>query len=284
MIIIDGKKLAKELLDKLALKVEKAKEQGLRIPQLDIILVENDPASEVYVNMIIKKCQSIGLNSFLHKMPKQTKTSQVLELIDSLNNNQNCDGIIVQLPLPDGIDQQKVRAAIAVDKDVDSVGSANIGRFYSGLNSYCPCTAESMLRLLKSLELDLTAKKAVVVGRSLVVGRPIAELLLRENCTVKICHSRTNDLASEVKSADIVMAAVGKANLIDKSMLKKDAIVIDAGINLCENNKICGDVNSDDLEQWLKAITPVPGGVGPMTIAILLEHVIKAYESSNDEN
>ncbi len=277
MLTINGNSLAKKMNQETSDKIEAYLKMNKKMPQLDIILVEADQASAVYVNMIIKKCQSVGIVSNLHKFPSNSDTKDIILLIEQLNKDSKCDGIIVQFPLPKQIDEQKVRATLSPEKDVDAMGYKNIGKFYAGLDCYNPCTPESMLRLLKSLNQDLTGKNAVVVGRSLVVGRPIAELLIRENCTVTICHSKTTNLAEEVSKADIVMAAVGSANLIDKSYLKKDAIVIDAGINVTKSG-LCGDVNPEGLNNYVKALTPVPGGVGPVTIAVLIKNVLKAYE------
>ncbi len=278
MLKISGSKLAKDILSKAEQKVQKFKRHKQRVPRLDIILVESDEASAVYANMIVKKCQSIAIDCRLHKMQAKESTNQLLAKIHNLNDEPECDAIIVQFPLPEQIDEDVIRAAIAPEKDVDSAGYKNIGKFYAGLDCYKPCTPESMLRLLKTVENDLSGKKAAVVGRSLVVGRPIAELLIRENCTVTICHSKTKELTEELKSADIVMAAAGRAHLIRKEMLKENAIVIDAGINVCKDG-ICGDLDPNGLEGHIKAYTPVPGGVGPVTIAVLIEQVIKAYES-----
>ncbi len=275
-MLIDGKAIAKQLLAEQESRIAALK-TGAATPKLVVVLVGADKSSRVYVNMILKQCSGVGLASELVEFDGDCTTAELVAKIEALNDDASCSGIIVQFPLPKQIDAGLVREAIAPLKDVDSAGTRNIGMFYSGNQCYKPCTPRSMLALLKSVETDLTGKRAVVVGRSHVVGKPIADMLLAENMTVSICHSRTDDLAAYTKMADVVMAATGIKHLINKDMLKRGAIVIDAGI-IVEGGKLYGDVDPSGLADVAKAVTPVPGGVGPVTIAMLIDNVVTAFE------
>ncbi len=278
-MLIDGNSFAKELLERHRQRIAQFEQRGIA-PKLAIVLVGQDKSSRVYVNMIIKKCQSVGLATELIECPTDCSTDTVVARVEALNDDASISGIIVQFPLPKTIDEDRVREAIAPSKDVDSAGTRNIGRFYAGGDCYKPCTPLSMLALLKSVESDLVGKRAVVIGRSHVVGKPIANMLLGENMTVSICHSKTDDLTAYTSQADVVMAATGIKHLVTKAMLKPGAIVIDAGI-IVEAGKLYGDVDPTDIETVVKAVTPVPGGVGPVTIAMLIDNVLTACQRQN---
>ncbi len=275
-MLIDGVALSKKMLQEQSARIKVLKAEGLS-PKLAVVLVGADKSSRVYVNMILKQCAKVELDSELIELDADCATVDLIAKIEALNNDADYSGIIVQFPLPKTIDEALVRETIAPLKDVDSAGTRNIGMFYSDNLCYQPCTPRSMLALLKTVENNLTGKRAVVIGRSHVVGKPIANMLLSENMTVSICHSRTDDLTAYTKMADVVMAATGIKHLINKDMLKDGAIVIDAGI-IVEGGKLYGDVDPTDIETVAKAVTPVPGGVGPVTIAMLIDNVVTACE------
>ncbi len=278
-MIIDGKKLSEEIMDNHAKRLAALAERGISA-KLAIVFVGNDKSSRVYVNMILKRCAKIDLPTELIEFAEDCAIEDLIAKIEALNGDDNYSGIIVQLPLPKQLDEERVREAISPLKDVDSAGTRNIGLFYAGSDCHKPCTPLSMLALLKTVDDNLTGKRAVVIGRSNVVGKPIANMLLAENMTVSICHSKTADLAAYTKQADVVMAATGFKHLVTKDMLKADSIVIDAGI-IVEDGQVYGDVNPDGVENVVKALTPVPGGVGPVTIAMLIGNVIDAAERLN---
>lgn len=273
--LIDGNKISEGLYDQLKNQLSDMKASGMRIPGLAVVMVGDDQASHLYVNRIIRKCESIGLVAKRFDFSDSATTEDVLTKIYELNEDSTYSGILVQLPLPKSFDEVAVREAISPEKDIDSAGSANIGKFYTHAKCYAPCTPKGMHRLLKSLNQDLVGLHAVVVGRSHVVGKPIADLLLRENMTVTVCHSKTKDLKAITQQGDVIMLGVGRANLLKADMIKEGAIVIDAGINVVDG-KVCGDADYADLLDTAGYLTPVPGGVGPMTIAMLIENVMEA--------
>ncbi|PID79809.1 MAG: bifunctional methylenetetrahydrofolate dehydrogenase/methenyltetrahydrofolate cyclohydrolase [Clostridiales bacterium] len=264
-MILDGNALAKNILSENSRRIARLKSEG-RPVGLAIVLVGDDASSKLYVNMVE-----------LFEYKENYSSESVIKAIENLNDDARFSGIIVQFPLPKGIDENGVREAIAPHKDVDAAGTRNMGQFYSGAQCFKPCTPLSMLALLKSCETDLTGKDAVVIGRSNVVGKPIANMLLSENMTVTICHSRTEDLASHIKRADVLMSATGIKHLVTSDMLKPGAVVVDAGI-IVEKDAVYGDVDPTGIAAVAKAYTPVPGGVGPVTIAKLIDNVVDAAE------
>ncbi len=273
--IIDGKQVAEKFLDGIKNKVKNMKEK----PGLAIVLVGNNPASEIYVGMKEKKASTLGFYVERHNLDENTSQDELLKLVDGLNQNRKIHGFIVQLPLPKHIDENMVVDSILPHKDVDGLTPVNIGNLVNGNNMLLPATGRACMELIKSTGEKIEGKNAVVVGRSSIVGKPSALLLLQENATVTICHSKTKNLAEHTKNADILIVAAGKPKLITKNMVRKGAIVIDAGINR-EMGKVVGDVDFDNVKEVAGYITPVPGGVGPMTIAMLLENTLKAMEIS----
>ena len=278
--IIDGKKIAGDLCDELAKKIEILKKEKNIVPGLAVILVGGDPASSVYVASKNKKASTIGINSKQINLPIEVKEEVLLQEIKSLNEDKNIHGILVQLPLPKHINKEKVINAISVKKDVDGFHNINVGKLHLGQECLIPCTPQGCLIMLKKvLGEDLSGKKAVIFGRSDIVGKPIAELLLQENCTTTILHSRSNNVKEESQNADIVIAAIGKPEFIDSSYIKKGAVIIDVGMNRVikeGKSRLVGDVDYDDVFDKVSAITPVPRGVGPMTIACLMLNCYKA--------
>ena len=277
--IIDGKAFAANLRGEIARKVEILKQNHSLTPGLAVVLVGEDPASQVYVRSKGKQTVEAGMNSYEHKLPAETGQDELLGLIDELNNNPDVHGILVQLPLPGHIDEEAVINSISVDKDVDGFHLSNVGKLSIGADGIVPCTPLGSLMMLKDRLGDLSGKKAIVVGRSNIVGKPMAALLLKESCTVTIAHSRTQDLPGECREADIVVAAVGRPEMIKGDWIKAGATVIDVGINRIENDdgstRLVGDVEFDSVAEVAGAITPVPGGVGPMTIACLLHNTLQ---------
>lgn len=273
--IIDGKAFAETLRGRVAEAVSAFVEKAGRKPGLAVVLVGEDPASQVYVRSKGKATIGAGMESFEHKLPDSTGQDELIALVESLNADERVDGILVQLPLPKGVDDKAVIAAIDPAKDVDGFHVANAGRLAVGEEALVPCTPLGSLMLLKDRLGDLSGLEAVVVGRSNIVGKPMAQLLLRENCTVSIAHSRTRDLAEVVRRGDIVVAAVGRAQMVKGDWLKPGATVIDVGINRVDG-KLVGDVDYNEAIKVAAAITPVPGGVGPMTIAVLLRNTLVA--------
>ncbi|MDR2430697.1 MAG: bifunctional 5,10-methylenetetrahydrofolate dehydrogenase/5,10-methenyltetrahydrofolate cyclohydrolase [Candidatus Margulisbacteria bacterium] len=273
--IIDGKKLAQSIKDRL-----KSEIAGLAPkPGLAVVLVGDDPASRTYVNAKEKDSREIGFYSEVRRLPKNTSEENLLELITGLNQNPQIHGLLVQLPLPGHIDESKIILAVDPAKDVDCFHPVNTGALFSGLpRAVLPCTPAGCLELIKTTGVSLSGKKAVVVGRSNIVGKPAALLLLQNNCTVTICHSRTADLAAEIRQADIVIAAAGKAGLITGAMLKKGAVVIDVGTNRVDG-KLTGDIDFASAQEIAGFITPVPGGVGPLTRAMLMQNTLNAYKA-----
>ncbi|MCH5205098.1 MAG: bifunctional methylenetetrahydrofolate dehydrogenase/methenyltetrahydrofolate cyclohydrolase FolD [Oscillospiraceae bacterium] len=243
---------------------------------LAVVIVGNDPASRVYVNNKKKACEFCGIKSFEYALPEETTMKELLELIDTLNNDKNVNGILVQLPLPKQLDEKAVIERISPQKDVDAFHETNVGKIMIGNYSFLPCTPAGCMELIHSTGISVSGKECVVIGRSNIVGKPMAMLLLHENGTVTVCHSRTKNLAEVCRRADILVAAVGKPNFVTADMVKEGAVVIDVGINRLENGKLCGDVKFDEVSEKAGWITPVPGGVGPMTIAVLMKNTLTA--------
>jgi len=278
--IIDGKAFAENLRADIKTRVAKLKTEKNITPGLAVVLVGNDPASEVYVRNKGKQTIEAGMQSFEFHLPAETSESELLKKIDELNKNPQVHGILVQLPLPKHMGEEAVINAIAPAKDVDGFNIINVGKLATGGDGFVPCTPLGCLMLLKDTVGNLTGKHAVVIGRSNIVGKPMAALLLKESCTVTIAHSKTKNLPSLLKTADIVVAAIGKANFVKGEWLKQGAVIIDVGINRLENKKLVGDVDFASCQGIASAITPVPGGVGPMTIACLLENTYRAASLS----
>lgn len=272
--IIDGKKISQEIKDELKEKVARMKAEGVE-RCLAVIQVGSDPASSVYVNNKKKACEYIGIKSLSYELPEETTEEELLELIGSLNAREDVNGILVQLPVPKHIDEDKILLAISPEKDVDGFHPVNVGNLSIGRPGYVSCTPAGVIQLLKRSGIEIAGKECVVLGRSNIVGKPMAMLLLRENGTVTVCHSRTKDLKEITKRADILVVAVGRPKLVDAGYVKEGAVVIDVGIHRNENNKLCGDVDFDSVAPHVSAITPVPGGVGPMTIAMLMNNCVE---------
>ena len=277
-MIIDGKKEAALIRDEVKSEVKKIKEKTNKVPRLSVILVGNFPPSEIYVKNKIKKSEEVGIISTVNRYSENVNEKEILNKITELNNDDNVSGILVQLPLPKQIDKKKVINLINPLKDVDGFHPFNVGNLASGYNAIVPCTPLGCSLLLKKFEKNLTGKHAVIIGRSNLNGKPMAQLLLRENCTVTIVHSKTKDLKSECMKADILIAAAGVPNLVKKDWVKEGSIIIDVGINKLAN-KIVGDVEFDNVKDKVKMITPVPGGVGPMTIACLLKNTLECSKA-----
>ena len=279
MILIDGKKIAAELREELKQEVSELKTKYNKVPGLTVILIGDMAPSQIYVRNKEKSANEVGWKSEVIKYPDTVEEKTILDKIEELNNNDSISGILVQLPLPKHIDKQKVIETIAPSKDVDGFHPMNVGNLSSGYESSVPCTPLGCYLMIKKIEPNLSGKKAVIVGRSNLNGKPMTQLLLKENCTVTITHSRTKDLKAECLEADIIVAAVGIPELVKGDWVKKDAIVIDVGINKTENGLV-GDVAFDEVSKVAKALTPVPGGVGPMTIACLLKNTIDCFKRS----
>ena len=279
-MIIDGKKIAETLRQKLKKEIIEIKSSFKSVPGLTVILIGEDPASKIYVRNKEKFSKEIGINSEVIKYPENIEEKEVLNKIIELNKNKKVSGILVQLPLPKHINKQKVIETILPEKDVDGFHPINVGNLSSGYDSKIPCTPLGCLILLKEVEKNLSGKHAVVIGRSNLNGKPMAQLLLKENCTVTITHSKTKDLKSQCNKADIIIAAVGKPKFVKGDWVKKNAIVIDVGINKTSDG-IVGDIDFNEVSKVARAITPVPGGVGPMTIACLLRNTVECFKRAN---
>ena len=273
--IIDGKVISTQIKDELKVKVAELKAAGKEVT-LAVIQVGNDPASSVYVGNKKKACEYIGIRSLAYELAEETTEKELLDLIDELNDRADVNGILVQLPLPKHIDEDKVINRISPQKDVDGFHPASVGALCIGQPGFVSCTPAGIIQLLKRSGVEIAGKECVVIGRSNVVGKPMSLLMLRENATVTIAHSRTKDLKEVAKRADILIVAVGKPKMITKEYVKDGAVVIDVGIHRMENNKLCGDVDYDDVADVCSAITPVPGGVGPMTIAMLMNNCVES--------
>lgn len=272
--IIDGKAIAEEVRDEVRQEVARLKERGI-LPGLAVILVGDDPASKTYVRNKERACKDAGIYSEVYRLPGDTPEHEVLRLIGELNGRPDISGILLQHPVPGHIDERRCFDAISPEKDVDGFHPVNQGRLLIGEKCFVPCTPRGIIHLLDKTGVDLTGKRAVVVGRSNIVGKPVALLLLSRNATVTICHSRTRDLAAETRAADVLVVAIGRARAIRGDMIKPGAVVIDVGVNP-EEGKLVGDVDFESAAQVASAITPVPGGVGPMTIAMLLKNTVEA--------
>jgi methylenetetrahydrofolate dehydrogenase (NADP+)/methenyltetrahydrofolate cyclohydrolase len=283
MNIIDGKAISQQIKDELKVKTQALAEQGIEVT-LAVILVGEDPASQVYVRNKKRACEYIGYKSLSYELPADTTQDKLLELVRELNEREDVDGILVQMPLPSHIDEKAVINAIAPDKDVDGFHPMNVGALCIGEEGFVSCTPAGVIQLLKRgcHDLDISGKECVIVGRSNIVGKPMALLMLRENATVTVAHSRTANLKEVCKRADILIAAVGKAAMIKGDYIKEGAVVIDVGINRKDDGKLCGDVDFEGASQVAGAITPVPGGVGPMTIAMLMNNCYEAAVRHHD--
>ncbi|EJQ4210900.1 bifunctional methylenetetrahydrofolate dehydrogenase/methenyltetrahydrofolate cyclohydrolase FolD [Listeria monocytogenes] len=273
--IIDGKKLAKEIQEKVTREVAELVKEGKK-PGLAVVLVGDNQASRTYVRNKQKRTEEAGMKSVLIELPESVTEEKLLSVVEELNEDKTIHGILVQLPLPEHISEEKVIDTISYDKDVDGFHPVNVGNLFIGKDSFVPCTPAGIIELIKSTGTQIEGKRAVVIGRSNIVGKPVAQLLLNENATVTIAHSRTKDLPQVAKEADILVVATGLAKFVKKDYIKPGAVVIDVGMDRDENNKLCGDVDFDDVVEEAGFITPVPGGVGPMTITMLLANTLKA--------
>lgn len=278
MTILDGKKLSLKIQEDVKKEVEVLKKSAIT-PGLAVILVGDDPASHAYVKMKERACDEVGIYSVLHKMPSSISEEKILETIKMMNENPNIDGLLVQLPLPSHVDQTKIIEAISAKKDVDGFHPYNVGRLVAGLDGFVPCTPLGVMKLLEEYKIDPKGMNVCVVGASNIVGKPMMNLLLNAGATVDICHIFTKNLKEHTENADMVIVGVGKAGLITEDMVKKDAIVVDIGINRLENGSLVGDVDFANVSKKCTFITPVPGGVGPMTIAMLLSNTIKSAKN-----
>lgn len=277
MMKISGKDISLKIKDEIKEEIEKIKEQYPRVPQLAVILVGDNQASQSYVRNKERGCHYVGMDSLVMRHDENFTEKELLEEIEQLNQDENVDGILVQLPLPKHIDENRVLKAIAPAKDVDGFHPENVAQLFLGQHSLVPCTPKGMMVLLDEIGYDLTGKEVVVVGRSNIVGKPVALLCLQRNATVTIAHSKTENLKEVCQRADVLIAAVGKAKMITKDYVKDGAVILDVGINRDENNKLCGDVDYEDVKDKAYAITPVPGGIGPMTITMLLKNTLEAF-------
>jgi len=274
-LIIDGKKISSEIKDELKEKIAELSLNGVQIT-LAVIQVGNDPASTVYVGNKKKACEYVGIRSLSYELPESTTQEELLELVSKLNEDSSVNGILVQLPLPRHIDEDTVIQTIDPNKDVDGFHPINVGKLSIGQRGIISCTPAGIIQLLKRSNISIEGKECVIIGRSNIVGKPMSMLMLKENATVTICHSRTKQLEEVAKRADILIAAIGKPKFITKDFVKDGAVVIDVGMNRDENNKLCGDVDYNDVYDKVSAITPVPGGVGPMTIAMLMSNCVES--------
>ncbi len=281
--IISGKEISAQIRSELAEETKKLKEETGITPGLAVVIVGEDPASQIYVRNKNRSCLEIGMHSEVHALPADTTANELLALIDKLNKDDSIHGILVQLPLPRHLDESLIINSISPEKDVDAFHPVNVGKLTLGEDGFLPCTPAGVVEMLKRSDIEITGKKCVVIGRSNIVGKPAALLLLRENGTVTVCHSRTKNLKEVCLDADILVASIGKANFITADMIKPGAVVIDVGINRLENGKITGDVDFAEAEKIASAITPVPGGVGPMTITMLLKNTLVSAKRAADK-
>lgn len=279
--IIDGKLVSQSVKDEVKAETLALKEKGVDIT-LAVIIVGDDPASRVYVNNKKKACEYVGFKSLEYALPASTTQEELMALVDELNSRDDVNGILCQLPLPKHLDEKAVIEAISVKKDVDAFHASNVGKIMIGEYDFLPCTPAGVMEMLSYYDIDVTGKNCVVIGRSNIVGKPMAMLLLHKNGTVTITHSRTVDLKNVTNKADILVAAIGKAKFVGADMVKDGAVVIDVGMNRDENGKLCGDVDFDAVAPKCSYITPVPGGVGPMTIAVLMKNTLKACKLQNN--
>lgn len=279
MQIIDGKAVSASVRERIKNEVESLKKGG-KETGLAVIIVGNDPASKVYVNNKKKGCAEVGINSYEYALPEETTTEELLTLINKLNGDSKVDGILCQLPLPKHIDEKIVINSIIPEKDVDAFHPVNTGHIMIGDYSFLPCTPAGIIEMLKFYNIEISGKECVVIGRSNIVGKPMAMLLMQNSGTVTVCHSKTKNLAEVTRRADILVAAVGKANFVTADMVKDGAVVIDVGMNRNAEGKLCGDVDFEGVKQKCSFITPVPGGVGPMTITMLLNNTLTASKNN----
>ena len=279
MVLIDGKKVSGEIRNRLADEIQELKKKAGKTPGLATVLVGDDPASAVYVRNKNKICGELGFQSFEQKLSANTSEEKLLQLVGELNSNKDVHGILVQLPLPDQIDSEKILQAIDPKKDVDGFHPVNVGKLVVGNALLTPCTPTGIIALLDRYDIEISGKHAVIIGRCNIVGKPVSMLLLHRNATITICHSRTQNLEEVTRSADILVAAVGRANFVTDEMVSEGTVVIDVGINRVDG-KLTGDVDFEPVSKKASHITPVPGGVGPMTIALLMENTLKAFKES----
>ena len=278
--IIDGKAVSAQVKERIRLETEQLKEKGIEVG-LAVVIVGDDPASKVYVRNKKLACEAVGFKSYEYALPAETTEEQLLELIKTLNADSKVNGILVQLPLPKHLDDKVIINNIVPEKDVDAFHPVNVGKIMIGDYSFLPCTPAGVMELIKSTGTEIAGKECVVIGRSNIVGKPQAMLLLHQSGTVTICHSKTQNLKEVCSRADILVAAVGRAKMITSDYIKEGAVVIDVGMNRDENGKLCGDVDFEDCKDKASYITPVPGGVGPMTIAMLMENTLTAAKAQN---
>ena len=278
--IISGKEVSEAVKLRVSDEVKELKSNGIE-PCLAVILVGDDPASRVYVNNKKKACEFCGIRSLEYVLPAETKEEELIELVEKLNNDKSVNGILCQLPLPKHLDEKKVLNLIKPEKDVDAFHPENVGHIMIGDFNFLPCTPAGIMEMLRYENIDLDGKNCVVIGRSNIVGKPMAMLMLKENATVTICHSRTKNLKEVVAGADVIVAAVGRPNFVTADMVKDGAVIIDVGINRMDDGKLCGDVDFEACKEKASYITPVPGGVGPMTIATLMQNTITATRIQN---
>lgn len=278
--LIDGKAVSMAVKMRVKDEVSALKEKGVDCA-LAVIIVGDDPASRVYVNNKKKACELCGIRSVEYALDAETTREELLSIIEKLNADKSINGILCQLPLPKHFDENEITQAISPEKDVDCFNCVNIGKMWVGEYTFKPCTPAGVMELLAANNIDVSGKNCVIVGRSNIVGKPMAALLLEKNATVTVCHSRTKNLAEHLKQADVIVAAVGKAKFITADMVKDGAVVIDVGINRNENGKLCGDVDFENVKEVASYITPVPGGCGPMTIAMLMENTVAAAKNQN---
>lgn len=278
--IIDGKAVSAQVKERIRLETEQLKEKGIEVG-LAVVIVGDDPASKVYVRNKKKACETVGFNSYEYALPTETTEEELLDLVQKLNNDEKVNGILVQLPLPKHLDDKVIINNILPEKDVDAFHPVNVGKIMIGDYSFLPCTPAGVMELIASTGTEIAGKECVVIGRSNIVGKPQAMLLLHKSGTVTICHSKTKNLKEICQRADILVAAVGRAKMITSDYIKEGAVVIDVGMNRDENGKLCGDVDFEDCKDKASYITPVPGGVGPMTIAMLMQNTLTAAKTQN---
>ena len=276
--LLYGSELSEMLKGEMRNRVTKLKEEGKRLPRLDTIVVGDDPASLSYIKGKKKACEFVGIHNVVHQLPASATQKELEEVIRTCNEDETCDGILLQMPLPDGLDANHAILTIDPDKDVDGLHPLNVGRLYAGEPCFAPCTPVGVMLILDAMGCPIEGMRAVVIGRSRLVGNPVARLLQDKNATVTICHSRTQNLSEITKQCDIVVAACGKPEMIDHTYIKEGAYVVDVGINRKEDGHLCGDVKTEDVLPHVTYVTPVPKGVGPMTICSLLHNTLKAYE------
>lgn len=281
MALISGKEVSQKVKDEIKSQTKLLKDKGISV-KLAVIIVGDDPASHIYVKNKKKACEYVGFESLEYALDENTSEEELLELIDKLNKDKTVNGILCQLPLPKHIDEKKIIDSISPLKDVDAFHPVNVGKIMIGDYEFLPCTPAGIMRLIESTSYDVSGKDCVIIGRSNIVGKPMAMLMLHKNATVTICHSRTKNIEEKIKKADIVIAAVGIPKFVKGDMVKDGALVIDVGINRMSDGKLCGDVDFDEISKKASFITPVPGGVGPMTISMLMQNTLKAAKLQNN--